>query len=362
VCTRTNGDFENRKIFPLYVLLEYREMKTLSKLTISALLILYSFVGFTILSPLISILTGNPIFLTVGLLFSFIFVLLTYPASGSITVQWKGIFSRLKDDEVTKTWLLLHSFFTFTISRIYPIVTIISSFTPLILVPYVNSFPTTLLFASMIFLFSIIGLWSLHLIIGMGYRWFCKGTTIGIRSFSGFALQRLRNKDRKGIAYLLKAFLLLKDCLKHEELELQELNNTIKATRCFLQFQSEIPYDSLQMLAQELKRFPSMEHLPRALSTFNRDRKVQWTGSFTVTERTKRTFLELIVVIAAILSGLTFLPETTRSTLFEVLQSVGSAENIQVIMGFFLLVVTAYISSLIGTYYMNPLEAKRFTL
>ena len=337
-------------------------MKTLSKLTISAVLIIYGFVVFTILSSLVSVLTRNPIFFTVGLQFSFTFVFVAFVASRSVTVQWKGIFSRLKDDEASKTWLLLHSFFTFTLSQIIPLVTVISSFIPLFSATYVNSFATNFMFTWMISFFSIVGLWSLNLIIGMGYHWFCKGTTLGIQSFSSFALQRLKRKERKGIAHLLKSLLLLKDCLKHEELELQELNNAMNATRCFLKFQSEIPYDKLEMLALELKRFPSMEHLPRALSTFNRSSKVRWTRSFTATERTKRTVLQLIVVIAAILSGLTFLPETTRTTLFEVLQSVGTAENIQAIMGFLLFFATAYILSLIKTYDLHPLEAKKFTL
>ena len=339
----------------------YREMKTLGKVTISALLIVYGFIGFAILSPLITVLTMDSMFLEIGLSFSLLFFMLSFMASRSVTIQWKGIFSRLEDDNATKTWLLLHSFFTFFISQIFPIVAGISSVAPIFLVPFVNAFPMTLMSASMILLLCIIGLWSLHLIIGMGYRWFCKGTTIGIRSFSALALQHLRNKERKGIASLLKASLLLRDCLKHEELELQELNDAIKAIKCFLQFKSNIPYDSLQKLTLQLKRFPSIEHLPTTLSTFNRSKKVQWTRKFTVTEKTKRKVQGLIVAIAAILSGLTFLPETTRTALFEILQSVGSTNNIQVIMGLFFLVVSAYILSLIGPYTLNLSEVRKFT-
>ena len=326
------------------------------------MLILYGFIGFAILSPLISVLTKDPIFLDTGLLSSLLFVLVIFSASRPITFSWRGIFSHLKEGEATKTWLLLHSLFTSAIGNIYPLVAVISSMTPLFVADFVHLFPETWLFAWMISLFSIIGLWALHLIIGMGYRWFCKGTMIGIQSFTSLAIQHLRNKQRKGIAYLLKAFLLLRDCLKHEELELQELNDAIKATRCFLQFKSEIPYDSLEMVAVELERFPSLEHLPRALSTFNRSTSVQWTGRFAVTQRTKRSVLELLVIVATVLSGLTFLPETTRSSLLEILQSAGSTQNIQIVMGFFLLIVTVYISMLVEPYKLSPFEAKRFTL
>lgn len=353
-------DFEKQKHFSLLCHLGYREMRTLSKLTISALLIVYGFTGFAILSPLISALTKDSIFLEIGLTFSLLFLVVTFAASRPVTVQWKGIFSRLEDDEATKTWLILHSFFTYFISQVYPLVTVISSVSPIFLVPFVGAFPSTLMLASMMLLFSIIGLWFLHLMIGMGYRWFCKGTSIGIRSFSALALQHLRNKERKGIAFLLKAFLLLRDCLKYEELELQELNNAIKAIKCFRKFKSNIPYDSLQKLTVELERFPSIEHLPRALSAFNDSKEVQWTRKFTATEKTKIKVERLIVAIAAILSGLTFLPETTRSALFEILQSVGSADNIMVIMGFFLLFVSAYISSLTAPYALRPLEVKKF--
>lgn len=158
----------------------------------------------------------------------------------------------------------------------------------------------------------------------------------------------------------MKAFLLLKDCLKHEKLELQELNNAIKSLKCFLQFQSKIPYDALQVLALALKRFPSMEHMTKALSTFNTNSKVKWTESFTESERIRKGVLELIIAIAAILSALTFLPETARSTLLEILRSVGSIENIQTIVGFFLLGVVVMISSLAATYHLTPFEARRF--
>jgi len=170
----------------------------------------------------------------------------------------------------------------------------------------------------------------------------------------------LRKEERKGIVYILKTFLLLRELLKREELEITELNNALKAAKCFLHFKCDAPYDALCMLALELKKFPSMEHLPRALSAFNENPNVKWTKSLKETERSKRTNLELIVVIAAVLSGLTFLPEATRNVLFEIMQSVGSAENIQVIMGFLLIIAVTYIMSLVGNYYLSPLEAKEF--
>jgi len=336
-------------------------MKALSKVTISALLIVYSFVGFAILSPLVSAFTKNPIFLTVGLSFSLFFVLTTFITSRFVDAQWKGIFSRAEEEEETKIWLLLHSLFTFTSGDVYIYTALFSSFAPLLSPNHASFFPMTFMAAWMILLLSTIGLWALHLIIGMGYRWFCRGTTLGIRSFSAVALQHLRNKDYKGMEYLLKAFLLFKDCLKHEELELQELNNAIRTTRCFLHFQTKIPFDNLQKLALELKEYPSIERLPKTLSTFNRSKQVQWTGKFTTIERKKRTILELVVIVAVVLSGLTFFPETARSTLLEILQSVGSVENMQIIMGFFLVFVTVYISSLIRPYALNPFEAKKLS-
>ena len=171
----------------------------------------------------------------------------------------------------------------------------------------------------------------------------------------------MRNRDPKGITYLRKALLMLKNNFGHENLELEELNSTIKALKCFAEFESEIPYDSLQTLALELKRFPSIEHLPKVLSTLNESPKVRWTGRFTVLEKTRRKLLELIVVVAAVLSGLTFLPETIRNTLVEILQSVGSVENIQLIMGFVLVATMLYITSRIGTYDLNPFDMRKFT-
>lgn len=331
-------------------------MKTVIKISAFVLLMMYGFIGFTIFSPLLSFATKNPSILSVGLLFSLLLFLVTLIASRGVTAEWRGIFSRLEDDEVAESWLIIHSLFTFIIANVYPWITVLSSMTPLFSATYVEFFPIVFLFSWVILLFSILGLWCLHVCIGMGYRWFCRGTVLGVQSYSNFALQHLRNKKQKGIEYLLKALLLLKDYLEQEELEHEELNKTIIATRCSLQFQSDIPYDKLHKLASEVKKFPTLEHLPRVLSNFNRSKKVQWTEGFGIKQKRKRTALEVAVTIAAVLSGLTFLPETARNALFEILQSLGSSENVQVIMGGFLMVVTFHISSLTESYRLSPFE------
>lgn len=125
-------------------------MKILSKIAIFALLIVYGLVGFAILSPLVSAFTGNPIFLEIGLSFSLYFVLITFIPSRFVDDQWKGIFSRLEEEE-TKVWLLLHSFLTFTVRDVYPYIALISSVTPLFSVTHANLFPMTLMLAWMIF-------------------------------------------------------------------------------------------------------------------------------------------------------------------------------------------------------------------
>jgi hypothetical protein len=335
-------------------------MGTLGKVALLALLVVYSLIGFTILSPFVSLLTKNPIIPTIGIYISFTLVLVAFFAFQFSGVSWKGIFSHLTDEEARRTWLLLHSFFTFSVGKVYPVVTFIASVAPLYLGSSESAFSTNLMLTWALFLFSIIGLWGLHLWIGMGYRWLCKGTSIGIRSFSGAALYYLEKKDQKGTKYLQTALLLLRDFLAYEELKLEELNNTLKAVRCFLRLESEIPYERLQIVALELTRFPSVERLPLVLSQFTRNPKVEWTGSLAVTEKTKRTTLEVVVVIATVLSGLTFLPETARNALLATLQSVGTLENIQIIIGGFLVIVTGYIISLIGAYYLDPLDAGKF--
>ena len=335
-------------------------MNSISKLTIFALLIVYSCICFAVLYPLLSILTRSPEFMAFGLLFSLVFIIVTSFSSSLVTQKWKGVFSRISHDEVAQTWLFLHSLLTFTVGRILTYITLFSSVIPMFVTDLAESFPTNFMLSWMILLFSIISLHFLHLIVGMGYRWFGQGTTLGIQSFSSVALKFLRKEERKGIVYMQKALLLLKKLLKHEELEITELNNTMKATRCFLHFKCDTPYDALCKLALELKKFPLMEHLPEALSTFNKNLNVKWTEKLKETERSKRTALELIVVIAAVLSGLTFLPETTRNVLFEILRSVGSAENIQVAMGFLLVIAVAYILSLVGSYYLSPFGARDF--
>lgn len=335
-------------------------MGAVGKVALLALLAMYSIMGFTILSSFVGLLTNNPIVSAVGIYISFVLVLIAFLGSQFFGVSWKGAFSRLTDEEAPRTWLLLHSFFTFSVGKVYPIVAFVASVAPLYLGSSASAFPTNLMLTWALFLFCIIGLWGLHMWIGMGYRWLCKGTSIGIRSFSDAALHYLEKKDSKGIEYLQTALLLLQDFLAYEELELYELKDTLKAVRCFLRLKSEIPYESLRTVALELARFPSVERLPLVLSQFTRNAKVEWTQGLTVTEKTKRTTLEVIVVIATVLSGLTFLPETARNVLLATLQTVGTPENIQTIFGGFLVIVTAYVISQIGAYYLDPLDAGRF--
>jgi hypothetical protein len=72
-------------------------MKAIVKLTILALSAIYCLAGFAILSPLISAITRNAIFLSIGLLFALLFFMSTFAISRGISIQWKGIFVRLEE-------------------------------------------------------------------------------------------------------------------------------------------------------------------------------------------------------------------------------------------------------------------------
>jgi len=334
-------------------------MKTVVKLTIFALIITYSIVAFAILSPLLVAITGNEIFMSFGITISFLLLLTTWSISDAIDGRRRGIFSRLKDDEVTITWLLLHSLFT-TTNKICIALGVISSFGPLFLVPTSTAFPTSFMVTWMIVSFTIVGLQRLFVLVGMGYRWFCKGRVLGTQSFADVAIKYLRRKEREGIAYLQRACHLLRRNLEYGNLELPELNTTIKIVRCLLSFRSEIPYDCLQMVASELKKTPNLECLPKTLSIFNESPHVRWTETFCEVKERKRRIQELIIIIIMLASAFaTILPENSKMVLIETLSSIGSVENIVFLAGFVLMVVTTHIVSLDESFHLGPLKTKK---
>jgi hypothetical protein len=205
-------------------------------------------------------------------------------------------------------------------------------------ISYKSSFPIVFLLTGIALFFSVMALWFANRLIGMGYRWFCKGGFLGIESFSALAYQSFEKKSTKGISYLLSSLTMFQDHLKRNELENKELLQAIKTLRCFYVFKFEIPFVDLKELAFSAERLPSIESFDNALSKFNTCQTVDWSKNFQAIELKRRPPFEWIGAIAAIIAAFTFVPESTRSVVLGYL-SQWSNDNILFVIGVFFLLV-----------------------
>lgn len=248
------------------------------------------------------------------------------------------------------------------IGFVLPLVAFFSSFAMMFISG--NNFSNSFLFTWLITLYSIIGLWFFHRVIGMGYLWFGKGTILGVKSYAAMAHNYLCKKNTKGILYLKKSLFLLDNLLTYEELRLPKIENVRIAVTCFLRLKCDIPFEMLQNLSMNLRDFKSIQDLQNFFDNFVGNQKVKWTDQFKEIRKSRQTpvsqnVLKLVTAFAAILSGLAFLPETTRDEMFVMLQSLGSVSNLLIIVGGILLLFVLYISSLIEPYRLSPFKVAR---
>jgi hypothetical protein len=227
---------------------------------------------------------------------------------------------------------------------------------PLLVQSYGIVFPSVFMLTSVAFLLSLLGLWETQLVIGMGYKWFCKGTFLGIQSLSSLAFEAFKKKRIRGTRYLLNALLMSQEYLRHYGLKNEELEKTIGTIRCFYILKSEIPYETLQALALVLEHFPSIESLPEALITFNESSAVKALTTFKSIQKTRRAPIEWIIAIASIITALSFVPESTRTLFLGYLGSVWTVDSIQFFVGIFFFIVAAIITSTDSDYRINPIR------
>jgi len=259
-------------------------MRALTKLVISIILVLHVIVWYIICCSFIGAYTGDSSVIATSISFSLLFSfisLFSYLGVQFLSPAWRGIFSHFEEDEMIKTWLFLHSLFTFAIKWVYiPLISTLALIIPGFLNATPEIFSSILIVVSITSLLSICGLWCLHFIIGMGYNWSIKGTSLSIRAFSSLAIYYFENKNEKGMAFLLKSLYLLRDYLRDRMFKIRELDTTIKTLNCLLAFPSRIPYNKLKRLAEVINRYPSVEDLPDTLSNFNKSQEVKWTQNF----------------------------------------------------------------------------------
>lgn len=331
-------------------------MKIRVKLALFALFFTYCLAAFAILSPLLTALTNNPLFLSVGFPFVFFFVIFAWFVSILLPTRWNGIFSSLDCREIPKWWLRLHMLFTYTSGVLFMGIAVLIAMVPLYLQGYGTTFPSVFMMTGVSLFFSLLGLWCTHLVVGMGYKWFCKGRSLGIASLSALAYQALEKKRITGTEYLLDALLMFREYLRSHQLKNEELEKAIGTIRCFHVLKSEIPYETLQALALVLERFPSVESLPEALITFNESSAIKSLTTFKSIQKAGRAPIEWIVAIASIITALSFVPESTRALVLGYLGSIWSVDSIQVLVGFFFFGVAAIIASMDGDYRINPIR------
>lgn len=246
--------------------------------------------------------------------------------------------------------------FTFTTGVLFMGIAVLSAILPLYLQSYGTAFPSVFMMTGVAFFFSLLSLRQTHLVVGMGYKWFCKGTSLGIRSLSALAYEAFEKKDKKGTEYLLGALLMFQEYLRGHQLKNEDSENTIGTIRCFYIFKSEIPYETLQELALVLEQFPSVESLPEALITFNESSAVKSLTTLKSIRKPNRAPIEWIAAIASIITALSFVPESTRTLVLGYLGSIWSVTSIQILVGFFFFGAAMIVASMDGDYRFNPIR------
>jgi len=331
-------------------------MKIIVKFALLALFFTYCLAISAILSPLMTTLTTNTLFLSVSFSLVFCFVISVYLISALLPTGWKGIFSSLDNREIPKWWFRLHMLFTYTSGPLFLGIAILIAMIPLYLQGYGTEFPSVFMMTGISLLFSLLGLWWTQLVVGMGYKWFCKGTSLGIESLSSLAYQAFEKKRIKGIGYLLKALLMVQEYLRSHQLKNEELEKAIVTLRCFYVLKSEIPFETLEALALVLERFPSIESLPEALTSFNESEAIKSLTTFKSIQKANRAPIEWIIAIASIIAALSFVPESTRAIVLGYLGSAWSIDSIQVLVGLFFFGAAGIIAFMDEDYRINPIR------
>lgn len=189
-------------------------MRIRTKLALFALFLTYCLAAFAILSPLLVALTNNWLFWSTGFTFVFFFVIFAWAVASLLPIGWKGIFSILDNDEIPKWWLRLHTLFTYISNALFMVIAVLCVMIPLLVQDYNTAFPLVFMLTGVAFLLSLLGLWQTHSVIGMGYKWFYKGTFLGIQSLSSLAFEAFQKKRIKGTKYLLDALLMFQEYLR----------------------------------------------------------------------------------------------------------------------------------------------------
>jgi hypothetical protein len=330
-------------------------MKPIPSLGITALVCLYAGCIFAIISPALSLLTNNSVYAGIGVTFVITLALISVYLSYLQPFAWTGIFSYMSDDEEgPKWWMRIHV--TFILMMFVFFMFGIFSFWSVLYYPIDNSaLATQFMVTVTTVFFSVIGMWGINRVIGMGYKWLLKGEFLGIISFSGRAGGLFSDKNPKGIWYLLSALLMFQEHLKRHRLENEQLTRTISILRSIYVFRFKIPYEDLRELAFATARLPSIESFESALSTFNASQTMKWADNFKSIENKKRAPIEWVAAVAAIIAALTFLPESTRTVALSYVTS-WSVTNIFVLIGFSFFFTTAVMFLLDREYRANPLK------
>jgi hypothetical protein len=147
--------------------------------------------------------------------------------------------------------------------------------------------------------------------------------------FTELSKLKLGVRQSKGLEYLLQSLFILKENLSKEKKSLKYLDETILAVDILYSFEQKIPYKKLSVLADELAKLPSLNHIPEALSKFLNASEISWTQDFIELPSKKHekvsSFIEkyLLPIALLIVTFLGILPENYKA------QIIGFFEKLQ---------------------------------
>lgn len=315
------------------------------KVKLSAIIVLivcfYLLVGFIILSPILTFILVSPFILYLGILFTVILLSPIILLGIFFDKNWKGVFSYFSDEEARSKWLWLHGLFGTVIIFCVPL-TMSASIAMLFFGFSLVSFAGIFLFTWVFLLLSILALYSLNKVLGMGYYWFAKASRLGIQTYSSCATRYIDSNDRKGFLLLKQACYLLQEDVKQDGLEVEGLEECLKLLTCYEKYSLDLPFTLIKSLCTAVEKYPNLQNISSVLVKFKELEEQQWTRHLkSIKVKSRRKTEKVVIGLLAILSGIAaFLPEEAKT---QIVSTMSPSIALELMIG---------VASLFGVFYM----------
>ena len=187
--------------------------------------------------------------------------------------------------------------------------------------------------------------------LGMRFIMIEKPGLDGASAFAQLAKTKLKNEDKKGLSYLMKSLIILRDYLGYDRKQLIDLNKTISSVKTINLYGIDIPYHLLFSLAEDLSQLPNLEKVSKKLSKIAKSKEIIWAQDFVdIPQRKKRETISLFVekyiipVAVVLVTFLAVLPESLKTQIVDFFKQINWLQLVGIFT--FLFLVYEYFSFL----------------